>query len=117
MGRVLTQWCADKCIVGSLLTRDGPLCAVCMLLYVAPSFAVLPGAFMYVSYIANGIFPAGLFPAGLFPARTFPRRNFPRRIFSRRNFPRPDFFPPEFSMTGHFPVSISVSIMIKKMLI
>ena len=51
--RVLTQWCADYCIVGSLPTRDGPLCAVCMSLCVAPSFAVLPGVLMYVSYMGE----------------------------------------------------------------
>ena len=42
-----------RCIVGSLPTRDGPLCAVCMLLCVAPSFAVLPGVLMYVSYMGE----------------------------------------------------------------
>ena len=26
VGRVLTQWCADSCIVGSLPNRDRPLC-------------------------------------------------------------------------------------------
>ena len=40
--RVLTQWCADLCIVGSLPTRDGLLCAVCMFLCMALSFSVLP---------------------------------------------------------------------------
>ena len=30
-----------------------PLCAVCMLLCVAPSFAVLPGVLMYVSYMGE----------------------------------------------------------------
>ena len=50
---VLTQWCADLCIVGSLPTRDGLLCAVCMLLCVVPSFAVLPGVLMCVSYMGE----------------------------------------------------------------
>ena len=40
-------------IVGSLPTRDGPLCAVCMLLCVAPNFAVLPGVLMCVSYMGE----------------------------------------------------------------
>ena len=44
---------ADYCIVGSLPNRDGPLCAVCMLMCVAPSFAVLPGVLMYVSYMGE----------------------------------------------------------------
>ena len=51
--RVLTQWCADSCIVGSLPTRDGPLCAVSMLLCVVLGFAVLPGVLMYVSYMGE----------------------------------------------------------------
>ena len=53
VSRVLTQLCTDKCIAGSLPTKDGPLCAVCMLLCVAPSFAVLPGVLMYVSYMGE----------------------------------------------------------------
>ena len=48
-----TQFRADYCIVGSLPTRDGPLCGVCMLLCVAPSFAVLSGVLMYVSYMGE----------------------------------------------------------------
>ena len=33
--------------------RDGPLCAVCILLCMAISFAVLPGVLMYVSYMGE----------------------------------------------------------------
>ena len=36
-----------------LPTRDGLLCAVCMLLCAVPSFAVLPGALMCVSYMGE----------------------------------------------------------------
>ena len=49
--RILATKCPNK--VGLLPTRDGPLCAVCMLLCVVPSFAVLPGVLMYVSYMGE----------------------------------------------------------------
>ena len=51
--RVLTQWCADKCNVGSLPTRVELLYAVCMFLCMALGFDVLPGVFMYVSYMGE----------------------------------------------------------------
>ena len=40
----LMQWC----IVGSIPTRDGQLCVVCMLLCTVPSLAVLPGVLIYL---------------------------------------------------------------------
>ena len=51
--KVLTQWCADQCNLGSLPTRDGLLRAVCMLLCMALGFAVLPGVLMCVSYMVE----------------------------------------------------------------
>ena len=39
--------------VGSLPTKDGLLCAVCMLLCMALGFTVLPGVLTYVSYMGE----------------------------------------------------------------
>ena len=50
--RWLSNMLTNACITGSIPTRDGQLCDVCMLLCAVPSFVVLPGALIY-SYMGE----------------------------------------------------------------